>query len=190
MFEKFRDKIAISGIIVLVIGVALLLFAFATAYGFLTQSVFLVGSADLAGTIGESLPSVITTCIRLAFLGVMVWIGSLLTVRGSAILRHLPETPISTPQKPEKLQQPEPQTKEIEKQPEPQMKEPEKQPEPQTKEPEKQPEEPIKPEVQPPEPQIIVFPQQPTQTAITQNQPEKKEQRARFHYFSESLPQM
>jgi hypothetical protein len=153
VFEKLRDKVALSGIIVLVIGVALLIFTFAGAYGLLTQSHSIVGSADLSRAIGESLPPIITACIHLMFLAVMVWIGSLLTVRGITILQHLPETSTQTAQKPETPQQPETEKKEAE----------------------KQPTEPTKPKVKPSEPQIMVIPPETAQITTTQDQPEKKE---------------
>jgi len=154
MFKKLRDKIALSGITVLVIGVSLLIFTFVSAYGFLTQSLSLIGSGDLLRTLGQSLPSIIGACIHSMFLGIMVWIGSLLTVRGITIIEHLPEpSPPATP-KPENKPQLEPQKADTE----------------------KQPIEPAKPELKPSEPQIMVIPPGEThEIATPQNQPEKKE---------------
>jgi hypothetical protein len=162
MFKKLRDKVALSGIVVLIIGVALLIFTFVSAYGFLTQSLSIIGSADIAKAFGEALPSLIAAGIHVMYLGILVWIGSLLTIRGITIIEHLPETPTPTPitEKPQRKLQPEPQKPETEKQP---------------TQPEKQPTEPTKPEPKP-EPQIMVIPPGEThEIASAQNPPEKKE---------------
>jgi len=100
MFKNFRDKIALSGITVLGIGVALLVFTFISAYGFLAQSLSIIASQDLVQTFGEALAPLIVTCIRIMYLGVMGWVGSLLTIRGVTIIAHTPQTPTVVPQKP------------------------------------------------------------------------------------------
>lgn len=91
MLKNFRDKIALSGVAVLMIGVALLIFTFISAYGFLTQSLSIIASDNLIRTFGETLAPLIGTCIRVMYLGVMGWIGSLLTVRGVTIIAHAPK---------------------------------------------------------------------------------------------------
>jgi hypothetical protein len=75
------------------IGVVLLIFTFLSAYGFLTQSLSIVTSEDLVQTFGEALAPLIATCIRIMYLGVMGWIGSLLTVRGVTLIAHAPKEP-------------------------------------------------------------------------------------------------
>lgn len=159
MFKNFRDKIAVSGITVLIIGVALLIFAFVSAYGFLTQSLSIIASEDLAQTFGESLAPLIATCIRIMYLGVMAWIGSLITIRGVTIIAHAPQTPVATPQNQEEdKQQPEPlQKTKVEKQKE-SKKSATKQPETETKEPEI----------------AVIPPEQAPQTKAQQEQQERK----------------
>jgi len=98
MLKNFRDKIGLSGIIVLMMGVALLIFTFVSAYGFLTESLSIIASADLVQTFGEALAPLIATCIRVMYLGVMGWIGSLLTIRGVTIIAHAPKMPNAFPQ--------------------------------------------------------------------------------------------
>jgi len=115
MFKKFRDKIALSGFTVLMIGVALLIFTFISAYGFLTQSLSIIASEDLVRTFGEALAPLIATCIRIMYLGVMGWIGSLLTIRGVTIIAHAPTKPTVVPQKPSVAQKPLPQKAKAEK---------------------------------------------------------------------------
>jgi hypothetical protein len=99
MFKNFRDKIAVSGLAVLMIGVALLIFTFMSAYGFLTQTLSIIASEDLAQTFGEALAPLIATSIRVMYLGVMGWIGSLLTIRGITIVAHAPEMQKAAPGK-------------------------------------------------------------------------------------------
>jgi len=155
MFKNFRDKIALSGITVLMIGVALLIGTFVSAYGFLTQSLSIVASEDLVRTFGEALAPLIATCIRIMYLGVMGWIGSLLTIRGVTLIAHTPQMPTVAPQKPIPPQQkplPLPQKAKAEKRPE-----------------EAKPE--TKPEAKPSEPEIVVIPPE----QVPQPQPEPKE---------------
>jgi len=141
MFKNFRDKIALSGITVLLIGVALLVFTFVSAYGFLTQSLSIIASEDLVRTFGEALAPLIATSIRIMYLGVMGWIGSLLTIRGVTIIAHTPSMPaVAPPQKP-KLPQQTPQPKPL----------------PQ-KAKEEKPEKEAKPEAKPSEPEFVVMP--------------------------------
>ncbi len=127
MFKSFRDKIALSGLAVLSIGVALLIFTFISAYGLLTQNVNIIATADLARTFGESLAPLIATCIRLMYLGVMGWVASLMTIRGVTIITHTPQLP-PTISKQQPMEEPKPQpqkTKDEKKEPAPKPEEPE-----------------------------------------------------------------
>jgi hypothetical protein len=169
MFKNFRDKIALSGITVLMIGVALLIGTFVSAYGFLTQSLSIIASQDLVQTFGEALAPLIATCIRIMYLGVMGWIGSLLTIRGVTLIAHAPQMPTVAPQKtvpPQQKPVPLPQKAKAEKQPEaakPEVK-------PEAKQPE------AKPEVKQPEPEIVVIPPEQISQSQPQPQPEQKDQ--------------
>ena len=96
MFKTFRDKIVLSAITVLMIGVALLIFTFVSAYAFLTQSLSILTSSDLASTFGATLAPLISTCIRIMYLGVMGWVGSLLTIRGVTLISQARQTPALT----------------------------------------------------------------------------------------------
>ena len=100
MFETFKGKIAFSGVTVLAIGVALLVFTFASAFTFLNGSLQVFTSADLAQTFGDSLAPLIAASIRIMYLGVMGWIGSLVTIRGVTIIANAPKTDMPEPQKP------------------------------------------------------------------------------------------
>ena len=123
MFKNFRDKITISGITVLFIGVTLLIFTFFSAYGFLTTDLSPISTQDLIQTFGESLGPLIAAAIHIMYLGVMGWVASLLTIRGVTIMINAPKTAKDLPlasqtaeqkaqsrsgkPKPEKVQKPE-----------------------------------------------------------------------------------
>ena len=76
------DKALVSGYVTLFIGVALLAFTFVSAYLFLSNDPSITGSHDLVAVFGDALAPLILTCIRIMYLGIMGWIGSILTVRG------------------------------------------------------------------------------------------------------------
>jgi len=156
MFKNFKDKIALSGITVLMIGIALLIFTFISAYVFLTQSLSIIASEDLMRTFGEALAPLIATCIRIMYLGIMGWIGSLLTIRGVTIIAHAPETPTTVTQKPSKAK----------KEPQPPQKVKTEEPQEEPKKPEAK-----EPDTRPCEPEFVVIPPE----QVSQPQPEPKQ---------------
>lgn len=158
MFRSIRSKMMLSGFSILAIGVALLIFTFVNAYGFLGESLSIIASADLAETFGGTLPPLIVTCIRVMYLGVMGWVGSLITVRGVTVVANARdgEKPV-VPKKVEAEQKVLP--KKIVKAEEPHKefaKQEEKQPEPRIM----------------PEPEVVVVP--PEQVEQKEQQPESK----------------
>src|SRR4030066_1924599 len=92
MFETFKGKIAFSGVTVLCIGLILLIFTFASAYGFLSEGLQILSTQDLAQTFGATLAPLIATSIRVMYLGVMGWIASLITIRGVTVIANTPKT--------------------------------------------------------------------------------------------------
>jgi hypothetical protein len=145
MLKNFRDRIALSGVTVLMIGVALLIFTFLSAYGFLTESFDIIATGDLVRTFGEALAPLIATSIHIMYLGVMGWIASLITIRGVTIIANAPKLealPV-VPQKPAVAPV----------QPQPATQKPKAEPQKETKPPEPKP-----PEAKPSEPEIIVIP--------------------------------
>ena len=163
MFKNFRDKVALSGVAVLVIGVMLLISTFIAAYGFLTQSISIIANGDLVRTFGEALAPLIAACIHIMYLGVMGWVGSLVTIRGVTLIVNAPklEVPVAIPQKPvtQPVAQPQPQVlaKPVVQPVVQKAKEapPEKE---KPKPPEVKPQEPKPQEPKPPEPEIVVIP--------------------------------
>lgn len=80
------DSVKVSGFTVLFIGVGVLLFTFYNAYSFLIGVLELSASADLMDLFGEALAPLIVYAIRALYLGIMGWIGSILTRRGVQIV--------------------------------------------------------------------------------------------------------
>lgn len=52
-----------------------------------------MGSPDLVAVFGDALAPLIVTCIRVMYLGVMGWIGSVLTIRGVQLVTQLKREP-------------------------------------------------------------------------------------------------
>jgi hypothetical protein len=109
MLKNLREKITVSGVAVLTIGVALLIFTFISAYVFLTQGLSIIASANLTQTFGQALAPLIAASVHIMYLGVMGWVGSLLTLRGVAIITQVPKAETVEPQK--TAAQPQPQQK-------------------------------------------------------------------------------
>ena len=87
--HNMTDKALVSGYITLFIGVALLAFTFISAYLFLSNDPSIMGSPDLVAVFGDALAPLILTCIRIMYLGIMGWIGSLLSIRGVQLVTQI-----------------------------------------------------------------------------------------------------
>ena len=99
------EKVESSALIVLFLGVFLLAFTFFSAYGFLVGSLTILASSDLTELFGRALAPLIEAVIRILFLGVMGWIGSILTIRAVQLLKKEKEPTAVQPQsKPESAQ--------------------------------------------------------------------------------------
>ena len=109
MFKTLKDKIALSGVTVLFIGVALLMFTFFSAYGFLTTDLSPISTQDLVQTFGESLGPLIAAAIHIMYLGVMGWVSSLITIRGVTIMINAHKAEMGATQVPQQKPQLQPQ---------------------------------------------------------------------------------
>jgi hypothetical protein len=105
MFKNLKDKSNRSGTVVLGIGIALLIFTFASACIFLTESLQIVAAQDFGQIFGGTLESLIAASIRVMYLGVMGWIGSLVTMRGVNIIANASKTETGAMQKLQEPQQ-------------------------------------------------------------------------------------
>jgi len=79
------EKSEILGYTIILIGIALLVFTFVNAYLFLGEKLSIL-STNLVEAFGEILGRLIETSIRVMYLGIMGWIGSIITMRGIQIL--------------------------------------------------------------------------------------------------------
>ena len=114
MPRNFKDKVALSGFAVLSIGLVLLVITFASAFGFLSEALPILTSQDLVQTFGETLAPLIASSIRIMYLGVMGWIGSLVTIRGVTLIANAPKTEAAELPKPQETK-----TKKSQAQPQP-----------------------------------------------------------------------
>lgn len=85
------SKSEVLAYVVLFVGVGLLVFTFFNAYLFLVGALEIPSPSDLEEAFGKVLAPLIETCIRIMYLGVMGWIGSILTVRGIQFRTQLKE---------------------------------------------------------------------------------------------------
>lgn len=95
-----------SGLIVLFIGVILLGFTFVSAYGFLIGNLSILASADLVEVFGNAMAPLIEAVIHILYLGVMGWIGSILTIRAVQLLKQekVVVSPSQAPPQPSKME--------------------------------------------------------------------------------------
>lgn len=85
---KFENKVELSGLIVLFIGIILLIFTFYSAYLFLIGELSIIATSDLLRSFGEALAPLIEAIIHVLFLGIMGWIGSIVTIRAVQLLKQ------------------------------------------------------------------------------------------------------
>lgn len=102
------DKVEVSGIIVLFIGVILLAATFISAYVFLSGKLSILASADLTELFGRALAPLIEAIIHILYLGIMGWVGSILTIRAVQLLKREKETVTTQPQVKSETKQPAP----------------------------------------------------------------------------------
>jgi len=114
------DKVELSGLIVLFVGLILLAVTFFSAYAFLTGELNFLGTEDILQAFGGALSPLIEAIIRILYLGIMGWIGSIVTIRGVQLLKkekteaaQTQQQPVKTESKPETKQESKPETKEV-----------------------------------------------------------------------------
>lgn len=91
MIKMPKNKLALSGMTVLIVGLALLIFTFINAYVFLIEALPVASSDDLVETFGGAISPLIATAMRVMYLGVMGWIGSIVTIRGINVISTHPK---------------------------------------------------------------------------------------------------
>jgi hypothetical protein len=81
------DKNELTGIIILSLGLVFLILTFYMAFLFLIQELTIITQPDLVKSLGKILGPIAEAIIRIMFLAIMGWIGSLTTLRGMQFLR-------------------------------------------------------------------------------------------------------
>lgn len=102
-----RDRV--SGFIVLLAGLILLAFTFLNAYIFLIGPMAIVTSGNLTEAFGAALAPLIEALIHTLYLGIMGWIGSIITVRAVQLLK-LEKDEVTTPLQLKEAKPPKPST--------------------------------------------------------------------------------
>ena len=81
------DRNELIGLVILSIGLVFLIVTFYMAFLYLAEELDIITQPDLVKSLGEILGPIAEAIIRIMFLGVMGWIGSLTTIRGMQFLR-------------------------------------------------------------------------------------------------------
>jgi hypothetical protein len=76
----------VSGIVILLVGIALLLITFTVACIHLHGDIKVLPVPSLMASFGEALSPLIEAAIRILYLGVMGWIASKVTAKGITVL--------------------------------------------------------------------------------------------------------
>lgn len=92
MLKNLKEKGNRAGITVLGIGITLLTITFVSACIFLTENLQ-TATQGVDQIFGATLQSLIGASIRVMYLGIMGWIGSLVTIRGVNIITQTASKP-------------------------------------------------------------------------------------------------
>jgi len=101
------EKPELVAYILIGVGVVLLILTFVMAYLILTSVASLLTSQDLSKALGEILGPIAEAVVKVMFLGIMGWTGSIATMRGIQLYKESkpavqPKTEEKTPEKSEK----------------------------------------------------------------------------------------
>jgi uncharacterized protein YqhQ len=107
------DKAEIVAYAIIAVGLLLLVLTFVMAYLMLTSVVSIITSQDLPKALGEIFGPITEAVIKIMFLGIMGWVGSIATMRGiqlykEAKAKRVPPPPPPKPQQPPPQPQPQP----------------------------------------------------------------------------------
>ncbi|MGQ9624227.1 MAG: hypothetical protein ACUVUF_00415 [Candidatus Bathycorpusculaceae bacterium] len=92
------EKPELVAYILMVVGVVLLIFTFIMAYIMLIADTGILPALNLSEALGEILGPIAEAIIRIMYLGIMGWIGSILTIRGIQLYKESKPTKQQPPQ--------------------------------------------------------------------------------------------
>jgi len=84
------------------IGAVLLMLTFVMAFILLTSELNLQGGGNLSESIGNILGPIVEALIKIMYLGIMGWVGSVATIRGIQLLKETRQTQAVLPSTSEK----------------------------------------------------------------------------------------
>ncbi len=88
------EKAEIAAYMLIVVGLVLLIFTFIMAYILLTSDFGIVfHQIDLSKALSEILGPIAAAIIRVLYLGVMGWAGSIATIRGIQLYKEIKRAP-------------------------------------------------------------------------------------------------
>lgn len=88
---KLKGSSWVVGVTVLCIGTGLLVFTFVSAYTFLISRFTMGEFGSLSELFGSALAPLLEACIHAVYLGIMGWIGAILTSRGIRLMVEGPK---------------------------------------------------------------------------------------------------
>jgi len=92
------EKPELVAYILIIVGLALLLFTFIMAYVMLIAETGVLPALNLSEALGEILGPIAEAIIRIMYLGIMGWTGSIATIRGIQLYKEAKPTSQQPPQ--------------------------------------------------------------------------------------------
>ncbi|MEM3703092.1 MAG: hypothetical protein QXX79_01515 [Candidatus Bathyarchaeia archaeon] len=108
------ERAEIVAYVLILVGLLLLICTFVMAYFMLTSVGSIATPQDLSKALGEIFGPIVETVIKIMFLGIMGWVGSIATIRGIQLYKEAKPHPPLKPQ-PQQIQQPKAEEKKTEK---------------------------------------------------------------------------
>ncbi len=87
------ERIELAAFTLLGIGAVLLILTFYMAFTLIVAELGIVSTLNLSEALGESLGPIAEAIIRVMYLGVMGWTGSITTIRGIQLIREARRVP-------------------------------------------------------------------------------------------------
>jgi uncharacterized RDD family membrane protein YckC len=88
-------KAELMSYILIIVGVTLLILTFVMAAMLLTSELGIVSQSDLSQALGEILEPIAAAVIRVLYLGIMGWMGSIATIRGIQLYEEVKRIPLT-----------------------------------------------------------------------------------------------
>jgi len=82
------EKAELMSYILIIVGVILLIFTFVMAFVMITAELGVLASTNLSEALGEAIGPIAAALIRVLYLGVMGWTGSIATIRGVQLYKE------------------------------------------------------------------------------------------------------